>query len=414
MGRNLSIELTGMAHGGEAVGHYEGQAVFVPYGIPGETVRVEITAHKGRFARARLLEVLAGSADRVVPPCPYFGACGGCHYQHVSHGAQLAYKRSIVQDQMQRIGGLDAVVLPTLGMSDPWHYRNHAQFHVSATGRLGFMAAGSHAVVPIERCLLLHPLLEDLLEALDAELPGLRRLALRAGVHTGDQMVIFEMESNLPPQIEVDLPVSCVLLTSDGDAVTLVGSPYIRERIGARTYRVSASSFFQVNTAQAEVLAAKVMAYVDAGPQDVVVDAYCGVGTFSVGLAAHRLQGAGPEKIVGIESSLDAVRDAQINAAGLENVSFVCGTVEEILPGLGIKAQLAIVDPPRTGLGKQAVAALLDLNPTRLVYVSCDPATLARDIRALSVAGYRLREVQPIDMFPQTYHVETVAVLERG
>ena len=414
MGRQLTIELTGMAHGGAAVGRHEGKAIFVPYGIPGESVRAEITEDKGRFARARLLEVLSGSGDRVDPLCSYFGACGGCHYQHMSYAAQLRYKRSVIQTQMQRIAGLsDAVVLPALGMSDPWHYRNHAQFHVSAAGQLGFMAAGSHAVVPIERCLLMHPLLEDLFEALDAELPSLLRIALRAGVRTGDQMLIFEMESDLPPQVEADLPVSCVLLMSDGNAITLVGSPYIREQVGKRTYRISAPSFFQVNTAQAEVLADRVMAYLDAGPSDVVVDAYCGVGTFSIGLAAHSSQRAGPRQIIGIESSPDAIRDAQTNASGLENVSFVCGAVEDILPTLGIQAPLVVVDPPRTGLGKQAVNAVLDLSPARMVYVSCDPATLARDIRAFAAAGYRLHEAQPIDMFPQTYHVETVAVLER-
>jgi 23S rRNA (uracil1939-C5)-methyltransferase len=415
MGRQVSIDLTSMAHGGEAVGRHEGKAVFVPFGIPGESVRVEITQDKGRFARARLLEVLSGSAERVVPPCSYFGACGGCHFQHVSYAAQLEYKRSIVQTQMERIAGLsEAVVLPTLGMSDPWHYRNHVQFHVSDTGRLGFMAAGSHDVVPIERCPLMHPLLDDLFEALDAELPGLLRLALRAGIRTGDQMVIFEMESSVPPQVTVDLPVSCVLQTLDGSVVTLVGSPHIREQVGTRTYRVSAPSFFQVNTAQAELLADRVITYLDAGPNDVVVDAYSGVGMFSIGLAAHPARRVGPRQIIGIESSPDAIRDAQANASGLEQVSFVCGAVEEMLPALGIRPTLVVVDPPRTGLGRQTVTALLDLSPARIVYVSCDPATLGRDVRAFSAAGYRLREAQPIDMFPQTYHVETVAVLERG
>lgn len=407
MGKQLNVQLTSMAHGGEAVGHYEGKAIFVPYGIPGESVRVEIVQDKGRFAHARLLEVLSASPHRVQPPCPYFGVCGGCHWQHVAYAAQLEYKRSIIQTQLQRIAGLpNAMAHPTLGMADPWHYRNHVQFSVSEDGQLGFMAANSHKVIPIEHCLLLHPLLEELLDAMDIELPGLQRLSLRAGIHTGDQMIIFEMESDQPPELEVDLPVSCVLLLSDGTPVTLLGSSCIREQVAGRMYRISAPSFFQVNTHQAEALVSQVCTYLSAGPEHTVLDAYCGVGVFALSLAATA------KRVLGIESNAAAIADAQANAAGMDNVSFLCGRVEEVAPTLAISTPLLVVDPPRTGLDRQALSALVQLAPTRIVYVSCDPATLARDVKSLLASGYHLREVQPIDMFPQTYHIECVAVLD--
>lgn len=409
MGEQVNVQLANMAYGGDAVGRHAsgGKAVFVPYGIPGESVRVEIVQDKGRFSRARLLEVLSASPQRVQPPCPYFGMCGGCQWQHIAYEGQLEYKRSIVRMQLQRIAGLpDAIVHPTLGMADPWHYRNHVQLSVSRDGQLGFMAVGSHQVVPIERCLLMNPLLEELFDSLDIELPGLQRLSLRAGINTGDQMIIFEMESDRPPDLEVDLPVSCVLLLSNGTPITLLGSPYIYEQVAGRVYRLSAPSFFQVNTWQTEELVSLVSTHLSPGPDSVVLDAYCGVGTFALSLAADAKQ------VIGIESNAAAIADAEANAADTDNVAFIHGTPEEIAPTLDIAAPLVVLDPPRTGLDKEALSALVSLAPPRIVYVSCDPATLARDIKRLLASGYHLREVQPVDMFPQTYHIECVAVLD--
>jgi 23S rRNA (uracil1939-C5)-methyltransferase len=430
----LTLSLSDMAYGGDAVGRFEGKAIFVPYAIPGETVRVQVVTDKGRFARARLLDVLTPSPRRVTAPCPHFGVCGGCHWQHVNYPAQLEYKRSIVLSQLQRIAGLtDAPVRPMLGMDNPWHYRNHVQFGVSEDSELGFMAAGSHQVVPIERCLLLHALLEELFDSLDIELPGLRRLTLRAGVNTGERMIILEMVGD-PPQVEVDLPVSFVLMLSDGTPVTLLGSSYLHERLAGRMYRVAAPSFFQVNTEQAEVLVALVRTYLNATADSTILDAYCGVGTFAIELAKTASQ------VVGIESSAAALADAEANAVGMENVRFVHGPVADNLRALGLtrrgateylpprggtaylpqkggteylKDPLAVLDPPREGVSQEVVTALARLAVQRIVYVSCDPATLARDIKGMLAAGYALREVQPVDMFPQTYHIESVALLER-
>lgn len=409
MAQQLTLSLTDMAYGGEAVGRFEGKAIFVPYAIPGETVQVQVVSDKGRFARARLLEVTTPSPHRVSPPCPYFGVCGGCQWQHVEYRAQLDYKRSIVVSQLQRIAGVvDAQVRPTLGMENPWHYRNHVQFSVSKDGQLGFMAAGSHQVVAIEGCALMHSLLEELYDCLDIEFPGLRRLTLRAGINTGERMIVLETDEDEPPEVEVGLPVSFVLLLSDGTPVTLLGSPHIHEQLAGRMYRLSAPSFFQVNTQQAEALVSLVRTYLNATARDMVLDAYCGVGTFALALAETAGQ------VVGIESSAAALTDAEANAAGVDNVRFVRGSVAQSLSRLDPGATLAVLDPPREGAGAEVVAALVRLGVERIAYVSCDPATLARDVKAMLAANYALREVQPVDMFPQTYHIESVALLERA
>jgi len=408
MAERLTIQLTDMAHGGAAVGRDEGKVVFVPYGMPGDEVLVKIVRDKGRFAHAQLLEVLSASPERVQPLCPYFGTCGGCHWQHATYEAQLAYKRSIVRAQLRRIAGLtDTTVHPTLGMPTPWHYRNHVQLCANPKGLLGFMAAGSHRIVPIEDCLLMHPLLGELFGSLDIELPALLRLSLRAGTRTGDRMIIFEMEADQPPELEVNLPTSCVLLLSSGVPVTLIGSPYVYEQVAGRTYRISAPSFFQVNTHQTDALVSQVAEYLDPEPDSVILDAYCGVGMFALSLAGKARQ------VFGVESNAAAIADAQANARNTSNVTFIHGLIERIVPTLDMTDPLVVIDPPRSGLSKAAMSALVKLSPLRIVYVSCDPASLARDIKRLLPTGYQLREVQPIDMFPQTYHTECVAVLDR-
>ena len=405
----FELYLTAMAHGGEAIGRHEGKVIFVPYAIPGEEVLVEIVEERRRYARARLVEVLLPSPHRVKPPCLHFGRCGGCHWQHIAYRAQLDYKRQILCDQLARIGGLpEAPVRPTIPSPSPWHYRNHIQFSVAEDGRLGFLAARSHRVVPIEECHILHPLLEEPLVALDLALPGLRRLSLRAGVNTGEQMVIFETADDEPPALEVDMPISCVLLLSDGTPVNLVGSNYIFEEVAGRRFRISAASFFQVNTPVTERLIELVASYLDLMGGEVLLDAYCGVGTFGLSLAERVGQ------VIGIEENPFAVADADFNAGELENVTLIEGRVEDVLPDLDERIDVAILDPPRGGCEPEALQALSELAPSRIVYVSCDPATLARDVKRLSETGYVLVEAQPIDMFPQTYHLESVALLGRA
>lgn len=417
----ITLDLTAIAHGGEAFGRHEGKVVFVPYTLPSERVRARLVDDHERWARAELVEVLTADDDRVDPPCPYFGPglCGGCQWQHIRYERQLTLKQEIVADQLRRLGRLpDPPVRPTLSVGEPFAYRNHVQFAVHPEGKLGFARAGSHEIIPIERCLLLHPLLDELHSALqfDEEEPGpalaewLQRLSLRAGVTTGQQLVLFEGRSDEPPELEVDLPVSCVFLARDGRLQPLIGPPYIEEQVTGRVYRVSATSFFQVNTAGAEVLVSLVRRYLDPQPNDTLLDAYCGVGLF--GLALSDQVG----HLIGIEEDPHACEDFAWNARDLapERVTLHEGPAAEVLAALDEPIDLAVVDPPRSGVGKEALQELTRLGPRRIVYVSCDPATLARDAKFLQAGGYELVEVQPIDLFPQTFHIESVSLWIRN
>jgi 23S rRNA (uracil1939-C5)-methyltransferase len=407
----FELELTTITHGGAALGRHEGRAIFVPYALPGETARVEITEDRERYAFARLVEVLEPSPDRVAPPCPHFGidGCGGCQWQHADYPAQLRFKAEIVADQLARIGKIaEPPVRPTIPDPEGWAYRNHAQFRSASGGGLGFQAASSNRTVAIDECPILHPLLADLYATLDLELENLLRLSLRAGTATGDLMLVFETNDDLPPALESDLPVSCVLLLSDGQHANLIGSNHITEVVAGRAYRVSAPSFFQVNTPQAAQLVRLATGYLDLQGDETVLDAYCGVGLFT----AHLAERAG--LVVGIELVPAAVDDLLENTAEFDNVDVIEGPVEAVLPDLDFSIDAVVVDPPRAGLDRFALDALIAGAPARLVYVSCDPATLARDVKRLAAAGYRLVEVQPVDMFPQTYHVESVALFTHG
>jgi 23S rRNA (uracil1939-C5)-methyltransferase len=408
----ITLKLTQMAHGGSALGRYQGKVVFVPYALPGETVTVEVETGKKRWARARLVEVVEPSPERIQPPCPYFGphACGGCQVQHARYTAQLDYKTDVVRDQLARLGGLsDAPVQPTRAVGDAWEYRNHVQLHPSPDG-LGYIAADGQGVQPISFCPIMHPLVADLLAELDLDLEDLERLTLRAGINTGQQMVIFETIHDEPFELFVDKPVSCVLMLEDGTPVTLVGSDHFFERVAGHEYRISAGSFFQVNTAGAQALLEVVADYLAPRPYEILLDLYCGVGLFSVALASRLNQ------VIAVESYAASVADARLNvaAAGLDNVRVIQDDVARFLANLDESIQAVIVDPPRSGCGSNVMSQLASLGPERLVYVACDPATLARDAKAMVAAGYRLVEVQPLDLFPQSYHIESVALFVKG
>lgn len=407
----FTVKLTQMTHGGAALGRVEGKVVFVPYALPGETIRAEMTDDRGRYAHARLLEVLEPSPDRVSPPCPYFGpeGCGGCHWQHAAYAAQLRFKAEIVRDQLARIGRMpDPPVRSTLPDRTGWSYRNQARLHRAADGELGFRSAGSHRVVRVEECMTLHPLLSELYDSIDLDLPELQALTMRAGAGTGDRMLVLETRHDEPPALHLDLPVSCVLLLSGRTAVNLIGHNHITEVVGGTSYRVSASSFFQINTAQAESLVRLAVDYLDVRQGEAVLDGYCGVGLFTLPLAERA------SLVTAVEVAPQAVADLLENTEALDNVEVVEGSLGLLLSDLDEALDAALVDPPRAGLERDALDGLIATRPRRIVYVSCDPATLARDGRQLSQNGYRLVEVQPVDMFPQTHHIETVSLWVRG
>ncbi|MGD2105840.1 MAG: class I SAM-dependent RNA methyltransferase [Anaerolineae bacterium] len=412
---SITVELTTMAHGGDALGRHEGKVIFVPYAIPGETVRAEIVEDKEHYAFARLVEILEHSPDRVDPPCPYFGQdkCGGCQWQHIRYKAQARLKREILTDQLERIGGVDDPrVHPVVPDETGWAYRNHAQFHPAPEGGLGFQRASRDrddgdqdpGIMPVDFCRILHPLLSDLYDLIDLDVEGLVQLVLRTGTATGDRLIGFEMEDDKPPAIEVDESVSCVILLEEGGYANLIGDNYITEVVADHAYRVSASSFFQVNTPQAETLLRLALSYLGLEDDDTVLDAYCGVGLFSTHLAERA------ELVIGIESSPSAVDDLLINTEHHGNVEIVEGAVEDVLGEIAVAVDAVLLDPPRGGVDRHALDALAELQPVRIVYVSCDPATLARDAKRLRSKGYPLVKAKPVDMFPQTYHIESVSL----
>ncbi len=404
----IELKLDAMAHGGDAIGRHEGRAIFVPYAIPGERVQVEITEDRGRYARARLLKVLDPSPARVDPPCPYFGpeACGGCQWQYIDYQVQAKIKGLVLLDQMQRIGKFQAPpIYEPIADETGWEYRNHALFRLDAQGCLGFLSARSHDVYPVDDCLILHPLLNELLHSLDMTYPELEWMELRAGISTGDLMVLLQAKQEESPALHVDFPLSVVQIRHDDAIAPLIGLDYITDSVHGRDFRISATSFYQVNSAQAETLVDLVMEALDVRPYETVLDAYCGVGLFTAFLSEE----AGT--VIGIEAHPTAVDDAMHNVADADNVTFYEGTVEAVLPDLTDKLHAVVVDPPRTGLDLAALDALVAHSPQRIVYVSCDPATLARDLARLVKQGYTLEWLQPVDMFPQTYHIETVALL---
>ena len=405
----MKLQFASIAFGGEAIARHEGKAIFVPFAMPGDVAEVEIVEDRGRFARGRITQLISPATERVIPRCKHFGACGGCHWQHIPYALQLQYKSQIVRDQLARIGGIhEPLVYPAIGADDPWHYRNHIQFHLSRERRLGFMSAKTNFVVPIEECHIMEPAVEALWRELELDVPDLREVALRAGIHSGERLAALRLDSDEAPEAEIDLPVNCVVQLADGSEVVLAGDNHFHETLAGLSFQVSADSFFQVNTPQAERLLQLVLQYVQAGtrPQPVILDAYCGVGTFALALAPFA------RRIIGIEGAPSAVRDARVNAQAFSNIEIVEGAVEVVLPGLAEALDIAVLDPPREGCGTAVLDALsLVRRVPRIVYVSCDPSTLARDVKRLVAAGYELVAAQPIDLFPQTFHIETVALL---
>jgi 23S rRNA (uracil1939-C5)-methyltransferase len=421
----LTITITSLSHAGEGIGRHEGRAIFVPFALPGESVRVEVVEEKKGFARARLLEVLAPAQERIRPLCPHHftlepapgfasdslaGACGGCQLQHMDYAAQLRFKQQQVVEQLRRIGKFaEPPVRPALASPNPFYYRNHVQFAPAAEGGLGFRAAGSRRVVAIRECHQIEPGLTELFARVRVEAsqsPLIERVALRAGA--GDErLVVLELGDDAP-EVELDLDVSAALLRTDGTALPLAGPDHVLYQVRGRSFRVSAGSFFQVNTPMAEVLVDLVLTGVNLAGGEAVLDLYCGVGLFSAFMAPLA------RRVVGVEAFEPAVRDAALNLDEFDNIEIYQAPVEQVLPGLEGPFEAAVLDPPRAGCHPAVLDALSSSAVARIVYVSCDAATLARDARRLAQAGWGLDDVQPLDMFPQTYHVECVAVLSRN
>ncbi|MGI6207089.1 MAG: 23S rRNA (uracil(1939)-C(5))-methyltransferase RlmD [Anaerolineae bacterium] len=412
----VELELDHIAHGGEAIGRWERKPVFVPFAIPGEKVRVRIVEDRPRYARAELLEVLRPSPDRVEPPCPYFGTCGGCDWQHISYRRQLELRLDIIADQMQRLGRIsDPPVDGIVPADDPWAYRNNIVLY-PVTARpegpsealgLGFHTTDGRTVMPIAKCLIAHDLVDHLHSSLELEWGGLRSLTLRAGVTTGDLLVLLETDRDEGPELALDLAVSFAHLTGAGDLITLVGLPYIHEQLAGRTFRIFAPSPFPPFTAQAGNLTEVVREFSGLTGGERVLDLFCGVGTLALTLAPYAAE------VVGVEPSAWAAADAQANGEDVPNFTIHEGDVVEVLPSLEGNFPVVVASPPRAGLGEALTGAITALRPERLVYVSSDPAGLARDAVFLTQAGYEARTMLALDMYPQFARVQTVALFSQ-
>jgi 23S rRNA (uracil1939-C5)-methyltransferase len=451
----IEIELADLAYGGDAVGRYQGRAVFVSGALPGEFVRAELTRERANYARARLVEVLRPSPHRIEPRYPELAESGGFQWQYIEYASQLEWKTEIVRQLLTRIGKLhNPHVLPTIGMprgSDPWRYRTVAQFAIGPEGKIGFRRVGSHDVLDMPECPIVHPALDALYQKVrtwllrewgpdayqyaerftlrvavgapgsaDTSMPGEYALREPVGLLAiearpggaidaagGPQAIGSALRSEAP-----ELAGVVILGLPGGRGRVVVGQDYVHEQVLNRTFRISAGSFFQVNPSQTPVLVREALGWLNPRKDDSALDGYSGVGLFSVFLAQQ------VRHVHAIESQPSAVADARASATlnHVANLTVTEGVLERILGVINRKNEhidIALVDPPRAGCHPRALSELQRLAPRTLVYVSCDPSTLARDLSQLCSDGYRLVAVQPVDMFPFTSHIESVAVCER-
>ncbi|KZS47046.1 RNA methyltransferase [Paenibacillus glucanolyticus] len=487
------IDIIGMNHDGEGVGRADGYTLFVQGALPGEKARVKVLKTKKQYGYAKLLELVEQSPNRIAAPCPIYDQCGGCQLQHMSYAGQLEWKRQLVVDNLERIGKLRVVreaagagetrvddersgsdgggdientktnganpavsgvdsdqegilVRPTLGMSEPWRYRNKSQVPIGVTeGGLvgGFYARGSHRIVDMETCLIQHEQNDEVVSRVKAigrklgitaynEETGqglLRHVVVKIGFATREMMIVLVTNGERIPRvnewisaIREELPAVVSICQNVntrktnvifGDVTRVLwGREVIHDYIGDVKFAISARSFYQVNPAQTEVLYGKTVEYAGLTGEETVIDAYCGIGTISLFLAQHA------KKVYGVEIVKEAIEDARANAElnGMNHVEFEVGASEDVIPRWkeqGIEADVIVVDPPRKGCDPRLLETILEMKPERVVYVSCNPSTLARDLRILEDGGYRMVEVTPVDMFPHTVHVESVALLVR-
>ncbi len=444
----IDLTVTAMSAEGNGIGRAEdGMTVFIPFTAVGDVIRCRIVKVQKTFAYGILEELITPSAHRAVTaPCAAFGKCGGCTYCHVTYEAELEYKWQRVADAVSRIGGLEIVPEPIIGCDSPEHYRNKAQYPVGIGDKgtkIGFYAARSHRIVDHRDCLLQPPCFKTVLQVVDAWIQQarvplydettntgfLRHIYIRQGTASGELMVCLVCTSGKLPQadwlvnaLKDALPtLSSVMVNLNrrdtnvvlGDtSFALYGNPYITDTLCGRTFRLSPLSFYQVNRNQAEVLYKKAAEGAKLCGTETLLDLYCGTGTIGLSMA-HQVK-----TLIGVEVVQQAVEDARLNAQinGIANARFIAADAADAAGQLereGVCPDVVIVDPPRKGCDEGLIDTISRMAPARVVYVSCDPATLARDLKRFSERGYHTIQVTPVDMFPRTAHVETVAVLER-
>ncbi len=441
----VTLEITGMTSEGSGVGKHEGMAILVPQTAVGDTVEALIIKVAKNYTVGKVSKVLVPSPDRCETDCPVFASCGGCEFRHVSYEAELKYKEQRVRDALERIGGIDpSLVMPIIGARNPLRYRNKAQIPLGKSREgntvMGFYANHSHRIVPMEDCLLQPEVFSEIQSVFlhwsrssgnpvyDEETGKgcLRHLYLRWGEDTGEIMVCavaaYEPK-NLSPLVESlrEIPgVVSVLLNINpkktnvilGEKTrTLYGRSEISDRLLGLTLSVKPLSFYQVNHRQTETLYLKALEYAAPNGNEILLDLYCGTGTIGLSFARR------VKELYGAEIIEDAVKDAAANAErnGIENAQFLCmdaAKAAEYFLRKGIRPDIITVDPPRKGCSPELIETAARMTPEKIVYVSCDPATLARDLKLFALAGYPLSELTPVDLFPRTANVESVALLK--
>ena len=403
-----------MAQGGRGLARLDGKTILLPYTLPGEAITAEISGRRGSVLFARGLKLQAASADRVSPRCAHFGPgrCWECQWQHVDYPAQLLLKQDVLADQLSRLGKLpdaliEAALRPVLPAPQQWAYNHTLQLRRDKRGGWG-LRRESGGFEAIDECLVAHPDLLKLLETLDLDYASARRMTLRRG-GDGRLMLILDLTAEEEPQLQTDLPLSVNLILPDREPINLIGDAHSNYTIAGHEFRVTAGSSFRSNVTGLESLVEQVMGALDLRGGERALDLYAGVGVFSAFLARKAAL------VTLVESYPPAVTDAEVNLKDADNVDIVEGQVEAVLADMvseGARYDVAVVDPPSSGLGQAVIQALTDLGVARLVYVSGDPASLARDSRLLLKAGYQLRAVQPIDLAPQTYYISAVTSFE--
>lgn len=446
-GDNITLTVNGLGSSGEGVGKYEGFTVFVKGALPEEEVRVTITLVKKSYAVGALEEIVKASAERVEPACPVYKECGGCQLQHLSYKGQLECKRQQVQDALTRIGHLNLEALPVLGAAEPWSYRNKMQFPAAADAegvlQIGCYATATHSVVDTDACMISKEANNAIMKTVRTwmqhynisaydEKTGkglVRHIMGRVGVHSGEVMaviitsgydiphrgVLIEwLKRHVPGLVSVvqNINKKQTNVVMGSKTRVLYGPESIKDSLGSLSFHISAQAFFQVNSEQAEKLYNKALEFAALSGKETVVDVYCGTGTISLYLARHAKQ------VYGIEIVAPAIENAKKNAEENKcaNAEFICGDAAVELPKLlagGVRPDVVVVDPPRAGCEQKVLAAIAEVQPERVVYVSCNPASLARDLAFMEQHGYKAIVAQPVDMFPMTSHVETVVLLGR-
>lgn len=411
--------IDGISHKGEGIARINGKATFIPYAILGETVRINIIEEKKAYNRAMLMEIIEPSPYRIEPICPHYYECGGCSYQHIDYKYQLELKRQAIESNLSKLAKLEVKVNPVIPSDNIYRYRNKVTWHINNARRLGYYQAGTNNLLEIQTCQLISEKMEGVanyIRELLIDIPVTKEsnLIIRESSVDGKIMLIL---TNLTDKINEQIlekllsKVEALFVNYAGEKnyEKLIGLDKLKEKAGGAHILLSPGAFFQVNHGQMEKIINLVEDYLDLNENDVLLDAYSGVGSLSLALANK------VKRVIGIESFAPAIDDAKNNATlnNLNNCEFLVGYSEKVLPRLNTPFNKVIVDPPRSGLKREVIEAIAKKNPEKIAYVSCNPATLARDLAIFNEYNYITKIVQPVDMFAQTYHVECVVLMSK-